>query len=251
MDSIKIIKKIESFIMLALIFSVIALLSSIVKNIVTEKWAKTRNEVACIPADSPSAFPMVYHQTAANRDVSDAIMKSFVEEYVHLTQDEQIVDYHKATHDGRYNDARLSEARFKALEMSAPGSVEMAKNKLKFAKSSEVFNALKKSNAGWVFLIDDILIFPLTGSGEVLAVVRGQFQVTYDRVKSELPDNLWGYRELRYYININQPTEDTKGKILNKYGLFVSLSEEEILSSTQREQRTQRNSDYYMKEHSE
>jgi hypothetical protein len=247
MDNTKDIKKMQSYIYLAIVLSIVGLGSSIVKNIVNERWAKSKTQVACIPADTTNAFPFVYAQTAANPIQSDALMKSFVEDYIHATQNEQIVNYHKLTNDGRYQDAMLSNARLKAIEMSLPGSIEEASNKLKYALSYDVFQNLKKGQAGWIFNIDDMLVFPLPRTGSTLVVIRGEFQMTFDRAKVSMPDELWGYREIWLYVNQGVPTQDSKGNFLNKYGLFVSRSVVNILTGEQKDKLSERNSEYYMK----
>lgn len=249
MDNVKDLKKLQSYIKLAIILAIVAFFSSILKNMINERWAKSRNQVACIPSDTTNGFPLVYAQTAAHPIQSDALLKSFVEEYIHLTQNEQIVDYHKITNDGRYQDARLSNARLKAIEMAMPDSPEYALNKLKYAQSYDTFQNLKKGQVGWIFNIDDMLLFPLPNTGTTLAVVRGEFQVTYDHavVDKSVPDELWGYREIHLYINQGVPTFDPKGNYLNQYGLFVNWSVMNILSGEQRRDLSKRNYDYYMK----
>lgn len=227
----------------------IGLASSIIKNVVTERWAKSRNQVACVPADVEHSFPYAYAQTAAHPVPNDALLKTFVEEYVHLTQNEQIINYHKISSDGRYQNDFLSTSRQKAIEMALPDSPEFALNKLKFAQSYDVFQTLRKAQAGWVFNIDDILIFPGPNTGIAIAVIRGEFQVVYDRavVPGTIQDELWGYREIILELYQRPPLKDLKGDNLNKYGIFVGRSEMYTLSSDQRQQRLKRGYEYYMK----
>lgn len=248
MDNIKDFKKMQSFIILALVISSLALLSSIVKNMVTERWAKSRDVVACIPAEIQQSYPMVYAQSDFHPIQSDALIKSFVEEYIHNTQDNQFVNYHSISKDGRYDNVKLNNSLLKAIEMSAESSTERALNMKKYADSYDVLQSLKKCNCGWQFLIDDILLFPNVNSGETLAVVRGEFQVTYDQVKTELPNELWGYREITLNLMQGVPTKDSKENYLNKYGIFVTWSFTRILSSSDRDMLSFRNFDYYMKE---
>lgn len=246
MKETKYLKKTNALLTFAIILGVLALGASVFKNIITENWAKSRNTVACIPAESEYAFPIVYHQTSAHPIPNDALVKSFVEEYIHLTLDEQIVDYHKVTNNQRYNDARLSQSRWQAIEMSC--CAEKALNLQRYTESNEVFYTLKQGNMGWVFLIDDILIMPGQKNGATLAVVRGEFQVTFDKVKVDLPPRLWGYREITLLINEGVPVEDTKGNFVNKYGMFVAWSSMQTLSPEQKESRANRNHEYYLKE---
>lgn len=247
MDSIKDLKKMQAFVTLALVIAAISLLASIVKNMVIEQWAKSRDEVACVPADTEQAFPFVYAQTAFNSTQNDAVLKSFVEQYIHYTQDEQIVNYHAISKDGRYDNIRLSESKLKAIEMSVDESAERALNMKKYADSNDTLQSLKKCNCGWIFLIDDIILTQSVNVGITVAVVRGEFQVTYDRVKTELPSELWGYREIVLELHQGIPTKDAKDNNLNKYGIFVNWSFTRILSSTEKIKLSERNYDYYMK----
>ena len=233
------------YFLLASILGALALGASVFKNIVTENWAKSRNTVACVPADTEQAFPFAYHQTSSHPIYNDATIKSFVEEYIHATLDEQIVDYHKVSNNQRYDNARLSRQKWKAIEMSCCG--EKALNLQKYTESNEVFYTLKQGNMGWVFLIDDILIMPGQKNGAVLAVVRGEFQVTFDKVKKDLPPRLWGYREIHLIINEGVPIESSKDEVINKYGLFVASSSMQTLSPEQKAQRSKRNHDYYLR----
>lgn len=248
MDSLNEKKKLQSYIMLALVISLVSLISSIVKNMVIERWAKSRDIIACVPAEISSSFPLVYAQTSAHPLQSDALMKTFIEEYVRSTQDEQIVNYHALSNAGRYNNIRLSESRLKSIEMSLEGTPERALNMKRYADSNDVLQNLKRCNCGWVFLIDDIIVIPNVNSGQTFVSVRGEFQVTYDKAKAELPDQLWGYREFNYIIQQGVPTMDSKDQNLNKHGMFVSWSYTRILNLAEREKLSQRNHDYYMQE---
>ena len=252
------IRQMKRFMVAATIIAIFAFACSIVKNVVNERWAKSRDTVACVPADTDQAFPMVYHQTALNPVQNDAMMKSFVYEYVKLTQDEQIVDYHATTDTGkRYVEANLRDNLKKAIEMSLDN--ERALNIDKYAKSSEVYNRLIKGNWGWIFLVDDILLFngPQAASGAphsdagfgyTYAVIRGQFQVTYDTVKKELPPELWGYKEIHLLISQGVPTMDTKNNYVNKYGLYVVWSNTYDIDANRKDIYQMRNSDHYLKQ---
>lgn len=225
------LKKIQGIMSLAIILAIVALLSSIIKNIVTERWLGQKDYVSCIPADVQNAHPFIYHQTVNNPVQSDALIKSFMEEYVHLVYNEQIVDYHRLTDHDRYKNAMNSEAKRKALNMSA--GPEFALNEKRYVDSNEVFYRLQKSNMGWIFNIDDMLVFPGQSNGATLVIVRGSYQVTYDKVKVDLPSELWGYRELVFIVQQMMPTEDREGDV-NKHGLFVTFSYENTLSPSQK-----------------
>lgn len=249
MDGLDSLKKAQGIMTFAIILGVLALVMSIVKNIATERWLAQKNMVACVPADVENSFPMVYYQTAAHPLQSDAYMKSFINEYVSLTLDENAVDYHQLTQHQRYDKARLSQSKWKAIEMSV--GAEKALNMQRYADSDQVYKIIDQGKMGWVFLIDDILLFPGQNTGTTLAVVRGEFQVTFDKVKVDLPPRLWGYREMHFLINQGVPTEDTKGdNYINQYGLYVSWSNTNILTPEQKEKLSSRNSNYYMMEES-
>jgi hypothetical protein len=191
---------------------------------------------------------MVYRQSAFNYVQNDAYSKSFVEEYIRLTQNEQIVDYHKLSANARYDNARLSESKWKAIELSS--GVERAMNMEKYADSSDQFRTLNQGNLGWIFLIDDLLLFQIA-DGSLLAVVRGEFQVTFDKVKTELPPQLWGYREIKLIIEQGFPIEgdeSSDSEYVNQYGLFVKQSSTTILTPDQKEKLSKRNKNYYLME---
>lgn len=231
----------------AIVIGVVSLLLSIVKNMVTNHWALNRDNVACIPAETEQSHPIVYRQTTMHPAAQDALLKSFVESYVHLTLDEQIVDYHQVSNSENYKDAKLSKSKLTAIEMST--GIEKALNMKKYSQSNELYYSLKKGNLGWVFLIDDILIHGVPESGSVLAVVRGEYQVTYDKAKADLPHQLWGYREIHLLINQGIPTENSSGAYNNKYGWFVTWSATQTLTPDQKEKLSERTFDYYhMKE---
>lgn len=233
--------------LIAIALGVVALAMSVVKNIVTERWLSQKNTVACIPADVENAHPMVYHQTALNPVQSDAYVKTFVDEYIRLILNENAVDYHKLTSNDRYDKARLSQSKWRAIEMSV--GAERALNFERYADSDEVFKILDQGKMGWIFLVDDILLFPSPGTGTTLAVVRGEFQVTFDKVKADLPPRLWGYREIHLLINQGVPLEDKSGEdYINQYGLYVSWSNTNILTPEQKEKLSERNYNYYLME---
>ena len=77
-----------------------------IKNYINERWAKNRDTVACVP-ETETHYPGVYIESAAHPINHDAKLKLFVEQYVHLTRDESIVDFHKLDKSGRYDKAIL------------------------------------------------------------------------------------------------------------------------------------------------
>ncbi len=244
MEGTGILKRSAAIMSLALGIGILSLGLSVLKNVVTERWLAQKNKVACVPADVEHSHPLVYHQTASNPIQSDAYLKTFVEEYIRLTQNEQIVNYHQLSQNKRYEKARLSQAKWQAIEMST--DMEKALNMQRYAESNEVFHELDKSNIGWVFLIDDILLFPAPNTGATMVVVRGEYQITYDKVKVDLPPRLWGYKEIQLLLIQAPPSLDSKDQYLNKYGVYVSWSNITDLTPDQKERYSKRSRDFYL-----
>lgn len=213
-----------------------------VKDILVENEARSR-AVACIPTLNEQAFPIVYHQTVYNQSNHDAKIKTFVEEFVRLKYNESIVDYHAISTN---RDVSLSRNLLSALEMSQ--FEEKAELMKMYSSSDETYGILKKANAGWVFLVDDMIIHNMPESGYLIARVRGEFQVTYDQVKVDLPADLWGYKEIVLIISQSLPTEDSKGEPINPYGYYVISSRSESLSLQKKRKLTERNHDFYIEE---
>ena len=242
-DEIKYLQKTKILMTIAIAIGIFSLLLSIVKDFVTQHWALNRDNVVCIPSEVEHGYPMVYRQTTMHPTEQDALLKSVVEAYVHYTQDEQIVDYHQVSSNENYQEARLSKYKLLAIEMSS--GVEKALNMKKYSKSNDMYYTLKKGNLGWVFLIDDILIHWIPESGSVLAVVRGEYQVTYDKSKTDLPHQLWGYKEIYLMLDQGVPTESSKGGYSNKYGWFVTWSSTQEVAPDKIQKLNDRSYNYY------
>lgn len=251
-------KTLKSYIKMCIILAVVALLFALVKNVVNEQWAKSRDKVACVPSDIYATFPMVYRQTALNPVQNDAMMKTFVQEYIEITQNESIIDYHAQAISGkRYDDSYIKKALQNAMEMSIGN--EKALNMVRLVNSTEVYNRLKKEEAGWIFLIDDILLFNgpqahggsmynPAGFGYTLAVIRGSFQITYDQIKKPSSPKLWGYKEIHLLITQGVPTMDTQNNQINKYGLFVVWSNVQDIDANRKEAYDMKDYNYYLKQ---
>lgn len=257
-EQTKEMRDLKFWIKFSIILGAISLLISLINNVVKETWAKNRDKVACIPADIHQSFPMVYRQTALNPVQNDAMMKTFVQDYVEITQNESIIDYHAQTISGkRYDDAFIKKGLYRAMEMSLGN--ERSLNMIRLANSTDVYTRLKKGQAGWVFLIDDILLFNgpqahggmmvnPAGFGYTLAVVRGSFQINYDQVKNGGSPKLWGYKEIHLLISQGVPTMDTKNNLINKYGLFIVWSNIQDIDISRKEEYDKRNFDFYLKQ---
>lgn len=247
MDNLKEMKKIYAYITLALILGVISFFASIVKNMVIERWAKSRDIVACIPTDLEQPFPMVYAQTDAHPIKSDAALKNFIYQYVQSAFNEQSVDYHSLSKNGRYDSIKISEEKKKAIEMSMPDSIARSINMKRFADSQKTLEIMKKCNCGWIFNIEDIIVKQDVNSGKTFAWVRGEYQVTYDNVKTQEPSELWGFREISLVIEQGVPMVDTKENDINADGKYVSFEFVRILSAEERAKIKERKSNYYIK----
>src|SRR5690606_10469997 len=105
----------------------------------------------------------VYIQSAAHPINHDAKMQLFIEEYVHLTRNEQIIDFHKlvAEESGekRFDKARLSDAKWKAIFMAK--GAERGLNEKRYAESSDIYNILDKDKKSIIFFIDEIITMPV------------------------------------------------------------------------------------------
>lgn len=239
------LKSAKTMMMISIVLTILAFGLSTVKDLVTERWALKKQNIACIPADVDHSFPLVYRQTAMNTTEQDALLKSFVYNYIHLTQDDQIIDYHAVSNTERLKDAMLSKARWAAIQMSQ--GTEKALNMQKYSESSDKYVTLKKGNMGFLFLVDDIILHGIPQSGSILAVVRGEVQLTYDNTKTDLRNRFWGYKEIYLVINQGIPTTNPKDDSYeNKYGWYVTWSSTQDLTPDKKEKLGERNSDYYL-----
>lgn len=239
------LKSAKTMMMISIVFTILAFGLSTIKDLVTERWALKKQNIACIPAGIDHSFPMVYRQTAMNTTEQDALLKSFVYNYVHLTQDDQIIDYHAISNSERLKNSMLSRSRWAAVQMSQ--GMEKGLNMQKYSESSDKYATLKKGNMGFLFLIDDIIIHGIPQSGSILAVVRGEVQLTYDNTKTEQRNRSWGYKEI--YLVINQGIPQTNPKddsFENKYGWYVTWSSTQDITTDRKEKLSDRDSSYYL-----
>lgn len=242
MENILFLKSIRNILLATLVVVSIAMIASVVKIGATNHWLKMKDNVACFPSDVEHSFPLVYYQTAHNPISNDAYLKTFVEQYIRLTREDLIVNYHRTTDSNRYEDAKLSNNKFEAIGLSV--GEERVLNMRKYAESNNIYYDLKKDNKGYVFLIDDILIRNIPDNGTSHVVVRGEYQIVFDKVKQDLPPALWGYREIHLFLVQGVPTADLEDQYENKYGIFVSNSIENILSPVLKDRLTKRNIDH-------
>lgn len=240
--------KAQGYLKVAYLFGFIAAITWLARGVVVEHWATTRDLTACIPAETDSSFPMVYQLNSSHPVDDRTKMTSFIEKYVHLTEDEQIVDYTRVTQDSRYDKTKLSSSLWQATGMSL--NKEKTLNMKKYADSYEVYRILDQGNVGWVFLIDSILTQGVEESGYTVVVVRGHYQQTFDRVKLDLPAQLWGYKEIRYFVQQGSPVFEGEGvnqRAINRWGYYVAWSMKETIPQEVAQRLRERDSRYYMK----
>ena len=249
MRETKEIRKMSSRVYLLMVLMVIALAQSVVKNLINEKWAKDRDTVACIP-EIETHYPGVYLQSAAHPVNNDAKIQNFIEQYVHLTRNEEVIDFHKAlsnSKNGRYDKARLSMSKYKAMFMSE--GVERKLNEVRYAKSSDIFHYLDQRKMGIVFLIDSIEVRPVPAGMMIPVVVRGQFEAIYDtgeKQNKNLPPDFLGYREIKYLVKRGFEMTDDKDNIENKTGLFVVWSEERTLDPGEKRKLFEQSREFFL-----
>jgi len=239
------IRKTRFLAMLSISAAIVALGLSTLKSFALNRWAANRDNVACVPTTGEYTHPIVYRQSFDHPVENDAMVKTFVEQYIHLTLDESAVNYYSLTTADRYDKAKLSRNKWQAIELTT--GLERQNAMRAYGDSNELYRLIAETGVGWKFLIDEIQISGIPERGPILAVVRGQYQITYDKAKIDLPHKLWGYKEIRLNIIQGIPTKDSKGNYLNKTGLFVFWSQQEDVSAENHEKLTQQSSDLYLK----
>jgi len=190
-------------------------------------WANNRGEAVCVPLGE-NVFPMIPYLPVVTEEQDDAKLFTFIEKYIKSTFDERIVNYHRPTNLGRYSDAFLKDTLLDSIEMSLGSAKE--ENMKKYANSDETARQLRACKCGWIFNIHAIESIQKTNfNGVVHATILGEFQVTYDGAKTNLPHRLWGFKRIWLTISQGTPSRTSKGEYKNKYGLYVSSQEIEAV----------------------
>lgn len=245
-NELAIIRRTQFLAILAVAAGIVAVSLMTVKSFVLNRWADNRENVACVPADVEYTHPYVYRQSFINVVDNDARLKTFVEQFVHLTQDETNINYQSLTTADRYDSAKLSKSKWRAIEMAS--GLAKADLMRSYGDSHELYKLIEETGVTWKFLIDDIIISSVPTGGPILAVVHGKYQVTYDKAKIDLPHKLWGYKEIRLILAQGSPTKDAKGNYLNKTGIFVNWFQVEDISPDVYEKITTSPADSYLKQ---
>lgn len=248
MQETKEIKKTRSRVYLLIVLMAIALLQSVFKNYINEKWAKERDTVACIP-EVETHYPGVYLQSAAHPVNEDAKLQNFMEQYVLLTRNEEVTDFHKVLNSKNkiYDKARLSKPKYQAIFMS--DGTERKLNELKWAKSTDVYNYLQQEKMNIVFLIDSIETRPVPAGMWIPVVVRGQYEAIYDKSDKNtktLPAKFLGYREIRYMVKRGFEQTDEEDNIENKYGYYVVWSQERTLNPGEKRKLFEQSREFFL-----
>lgn len=238
MKETKSIHELTDRVYILIVLTAIVFVLSVVKNLVNEKWASEKSQVACIP-DIETNYPNVYIQSAAHPINNDAKLQSFIEKYVHFTRDKQVIDFHKLVKEksgeiGRYDKARLSDSLWKAIFM-AKGPEKILREK-SFAESSDFFRYLDQEKMGIVFLVDEIIVMPAHAGQITPVIVRGQYEQIFDTAdasKKALPPEFLGYKEIRYFVETSFPMVDKNNEWENKNGFYVVWSDERTLPGSE------------------
>lgn len=207
--------------------------------IAEQSWFKRRSEAVLIP-EFKYTYPMISYMASNTKELQNAKLATFVEQYIKKVYDERAVNYHKPTNQARSAQNYLKTSLMEAAEMSR---VRAKKENLeKFSNSNETYKRLIQCNCGWIFNISAIESVQTTPYHDTIIVsVLGDYQVTYDQAKSEMPHKFWGFKRLWLTIVQDIPSRDKKGNYINEYGLYVidqfmedlSYSEkDELLKST-------------------
>jgi len=211
----------------------------VVREYAVNSWMAKKENVSCIPSSIDSALPFVYYQSSYHPVQEQTKIKNFIRQYVHLTRDESYVNHHRVSKDGRYDNLKLSKGYLQAIDLST--GIEQAINKKRYADSNETFQYLKKNDLSWDFLIDAILVQGIDDAGAARVVVRGQYQITYDKARVDINNRLYGYKEITYIVMMGPPLElprgdkSTPGAVYaNKYGFYVVDSFERNLTPLER-----------------
>lgn len=244
-DEIVQARKSQLLITATVVIAIIAASTGIIREFVINDWLTRKENVACVPSTIEASLPFVYYQSAFHPVNQESKIKTFIEQYVHLTKDESMVDYHKLTNKDRYYDsAQFSKKYWTAMDQSL--ETEKKINMQRFTDSSETYRFLKENKVGWIFNIDTILVNGLTDAGAAVVTVRGEYQVSYDQAQVEVPHRLYGYKEVTYIVLLSTPSQTPDGQLLNKNGYYVIDSYERDISPVERIKLNELNSKFYM-----
>lgn len=208
------------------------LLSVVILLVAMGIWVNNREEAVCVPTGD-NAFPLIPFMPAIDRPQDDAKLYTFIEKFVKNVYDERVTDYHRPTNLGRYKNAFLKTPLREAINMTEGVAREDIQRK--FADSDETIRRLRGCDCGWIFNIHAIeSISRINPSGSVYVTVLGEFQITYDSVRVQLPHELWGFKRIHLMINQGAPRTNEHNEVTNAYGLYVTYQEMEEIPITEK-----------------
>lgn len=235
----------QFLITVTVVMGILAGILGVVREYSVNAWLARKENVACVPSTIEVALPFAYYQSTFHPVNQEAKIKQFIEQYVHLTKDESVVDYHKLSNKDRYWDsAQFSKKFWTAIDQSL--EIEQKLNRQRFADSPETYRFLKENKVGWTFNIDTILPFGMTEAGAYVVQVRGEYQISYDQAQVEVPHRLYGYKEITYLVMTSVPSYAPDGQPLNKYGFYVIDSTERDVSPAERKKLNEQNYQMYL-----
>jgi hypothetical protein len=245
------IKQLGNLVKILVAMAVITLFVSLLKNFFTERWIKSKEFLGCIPAKINDAVPAVYYQSALHPIISDSLLKNFIKQFMIKTRYYEHFDFYSLVENdelGKYDTAKLSNRMKDAIYMAK--GTELIQRKEEWSYSNRKYRKLKTEDMNIIFLMDEIITFPVPNSNFILAIVRGQYEGIYSKDSKEtkkVPPEFLGYREIRLLIGQDTPElDDDNEKFRNKFGLYVYKSSERKLSDIEKSTLEERSRDYVL-----
>ncbi len=196
-------------------------------------WVEKRSEAVLIP-EFKYTYPMLQYMAASTKEMEEAKLYTFIEQYIKRTQDERLVYYHLPTNMKRSDAGFLKTSLLEAVEMSR--GVAKKENLEKYKDSSDTYTLLKQCKCGWIFNIHAIESIQRTPHHDTVVVsVLGEFQKTYDQVQADLPHEFWSYKRIWLTIVQGRPSEDSSGNPKNPYGLYVTAQDMQSLDYSKKD----------------
>lgn len=242
-------KRYQILIALSLVSSMFILAAAVstgLTSFIVKAFAEKPKAASCIPLHQDYNLPFIHKQSRINPVNSDTIIKRFIEQYIALTKNEEYINYHAATNNSRYNDAKVSEAKWKAIYLSIDDAQDVRRRE--YFKSSDILQTLKKGRLGWNFFPDSMVVRGQSDGGVYHITVLGEYRVITDQNYSRLPAQLDGYWELTYYVIQGAPSETAERKYINDYGLYVAWEEARLVSPGEKEFLMSRDARFFQRE---
>ncbi len=189
------------------------------------KWLDNRKEGYCRP-ENTVAYPMIPYLPSSTHEDVDSRLFNFVEDYIHWTYNEKIVDFHRPSSLSRRATAYLQEPLQKSV-LYSKGTAK-AENMRKYTNSQSTYIRLKKCNCGFLFNINAIESIIKSKYTDIFHVtVLGEFQLTGDRQYNNENHSLWGFKRIWLTIVMDRSETNSKGDTVNPDGFYVSYQQVE------------------------